>query len=55
MGLSDQAGESYEMALKLQPSNIKAHKAIFRQKKMTQDGAFLKKNPLGVFRKMIDR
>ena len=55
MGLSDQAGESYEMALKLQPSNIKAHKAIFRQKKITEDGAFLNQNPLRVFRKMMDR
>jgi len=55
MGLSDKAGENYEMALKLQPSNIKAHKAIFRQKKMPEDGAFLNKNPLRVFRKMMDR
>jgi len=55
MGLSDQAGESYEMALKLQPSNIKAHKAIFRLKKMMEDGAFLNKNPLRVFKKMMDR
>jgi hypothetical protein len=43
------------MALKLQPSNIKAHKAIFRQKKMTEDGAFLNQNPLRVFKKMMDR
>ena len=49
MGLSDKAGESYEMALKLQPSNIKA------QKKMTEDGAFLNQNPLRVFKKMMDR
>ena len=55
MGLSDKAGESYEMALKLQPSNIKAHKAIFRLKKMMEDGAFLNKNPLRVFKKMMDR
>jgi tetratricopeptide (TPR) repeat protein len=55
LGLSDKAEESYEMALSLQPSNIKAHKAIFRQKKMTEDVAFLNKNPLGVFRKMMDR
>jgi len=55
MGLSDKAGESYEMALKFQPSNIKAHKAIFRLKKMTEDGAFLNKNPLRVFKKMMDR
>ena len=55
MGLSDKAGENYETALRLQPSNIKAHKAIFRLKKMMEDGAFLNQNPLRVFKKMMDR
>jgi len=43
------------MALSIQPSNIKAHKALFRLKKMTEDGVFLNKNPLRVFKKMVDR
>ena len=55
MGLSDKAAENYAMALSLQPSNIKAHKALFRLKKMTEDGVFLNKNPLRVFKKMVDR
>lgn len=55
MGLSDKATENYEMALRLQPSNIKAHRAIFRLKKVTEDGAFLNKNPLRVFKKIANR